>query len=187
MPIYQMKRIVKESLPPLLCAIPLSIAAGQALYAKESFLLSVPGIFFLLLPFISCIGDLASTLSARVTTALHQGLLEPKLQRSPILLGDIGTTFSVGLMAFTSLGFLTYIISTALNWACLELSRLLLVSIVAGILATLALIVMALLFAFGAFKYGWDPDNVISPILTTTGDFIGISFLIIMLGAVGAY
>jgi mgtE-like transporter len=39
--------------------------------------------------------------------------------------------------------------------------------------------------AFISFKRGLDPDDMVAPVVTTVGDFMGIVFLFFILGIFG--
>ena len=51
-------------------------------------------------------------------------------------------------------------------------------------LTVLILIFVSMLFSYLTFRKGLDPDNVVVPILTTIGDLVGISVLLIIMGLV---
>ena len=54
----------------------------------------------------------------------------------------------------------------------------------AGIIMTIMVIIMSVISAFFSFKKGIDPDNTVAPVVTTTGDLMGITTLVIMVGLI---
>ena len=54
----------------------------------------------------------------------------------------------------------------------------------AGMVTILMLIFISIMFSLLTFRRGLDPDNVVVPLLTTIGDLIGISTLLLITGMV---
>ena len=54
-----------------------------------------------------------------------------------------------------------------------------------GFILTVIVIAVAVLAARYSFIKGYDPDNTVTPIVTTICDILGIIILITMIGAVG--
>ena len=49
--------------------------------------------------------------------------------------------------------------------------------LIAGFLTTVVLSIMSVVFSYVSYSKGIDPDNWVIPILTSTGDFMGILLL----------
>jgi mgtE-like transporter len=135
---------------------------------------------------IDSAGDITSVLAARITTALRLGLLGPDIRKASILIKDMVVTILAALLTWLFVGASAYLLAITLGLKSLSLDRMIVLTMAAGFLAICPLFVLALLLAFGAYKYGWDPDNVVAPVATTIGDFIGVFFLVIILRAIGA-
>src|SRR5207245_9663376 len=52
-----------------------------------------------------------------------------------------------------------------------------LISILGGLLASVAVLVATLVLAAGSVRYGWDLDNLIAPLVSTLGDVLTIPAL----------
>ena len=50
---------------------------------------------------------------------------------------------------------------------------------------TTLVVVVTITAAVYAFKFGYDPDNMVTPIVTTTCDLLGIVSLLTLLSLVG--
>jgi mgtE-like transporter len=59
------------------------------------------------------------------------------------------------------------------------------IMITTGLLLTAIVVIISVLVARFSFEYGFDPDNTVTPIVTTLCDFLGILILIAIIGAVG--
>jgi mgtE-like transporter len=61
--------------------------------------------------------------------------------------------------------------------------------LIAGLLTSMVMIVGLLGLIFYGFRQGYDPDNLVGPIVTTLGDIFGMCFLlfsvVLMEGLVG--
>ena len=66
----------------------------------------------------------------------------------------------------------------------IELIEFLTIMLGAGILMTIIVIFMSVISASLSFNRGMDPDNTVTPVVTTSGDLMGIITLIIMVGLV---
>jgi mgtE-like transporter len=58
--------------------------------------------------------------------------------------------------------------------------------LIAGVLTSVVLIVGLLALIFVGFQYGYDPDNLVGPIVTTLGDIFGMLFLLLSVWLVDA-
>ncbi len=181
MPVYTVRRITRESLPVLSSLIPFAIFAGVFLHARLEILTGLPVLLVLVPPFIDLIGDVTGVFSARMTTALHLGTIEPTAKSTLKIAKEVGLIYGAGIFVFSFLAALAYGIALAFGWSVLPLHELVLIVVAAGALSTGVLLVVAIVSAFGVFRYGWDPDNVVAPILTTMGDFIGVGHFLIIL------
>lgn len=60
----------------------------------------------------------------------------------------------------------------------LHLLKLIPIILIAGGLLTISITVLTVVVTFLSYHKGLDPDNTVAPVVTTTGDFLGITFLI---------
>lgn len=189
MTVYSTKRIMKESMPLLIPLVALMIAGGQLLNQNEKLLIDFP-IFLVMIPVIISVGgNIGSILGARLSTGLHLGTIEIKLQGKEIQ-ENILSALLLGIISYTSLAIFILIVSPFLgiNIGSNGLSVLLKagsIMIGTGLLLTGIVIVISVFVARFSFEKGFDPDNTVIPIVTTLSDVLGIVCLIIMIGVVG--
>ncbi|MFB0563682.1 MAG: magnesium transporter [Candidatus Lokiarchaeia archaeon] len=180
---YTVKKILKESLPVLLVVVTLaSIFSGQVLQDNERVLSLFPAFLIAIPAFINMAGDLASVLSARLTTAMYTGLLEPKFHFSQTLNTNYIATLIVGIIGFSFLGAASSFLAGVIFKVSIQYDPILIfiVILVSGLITTAIMFIVGIVVAIFSFRKGWDPDNITTPIVTTIADAIGILVLFFM-------
>jgi len=185
MTVYSLKRILWESYPVLVLCAALSLSAGLILNSQMESIKTLPLILAMVPPINGINNNVCSILGSRLTSALHIGTIEPKFGKQATLRKNIRATWlmSIGVFLFTSAIFFVLSLITGIN---------LLHSIIimfAFFLASMAAIGVTMFctiwLAFVSFSKGLDPDNVVIPIVTSIGDIMGVSCLIIAMKIIG--
>jgi mgtE-like transporter len=174
-----MQNIIRESIWLLTICICIEILAGQILNSQDKFLNFQ--IILAAVPVVNGIGgNLGSILGARLTSGLHVGYLKPSY-KDKTLLNNIFNIIILGVIVFSVITVLM-VIFLPLSGMPLEMPvlKFIIITFSAGIIMTVLVIVLCVISAFQAFKRGMDPDNVVTPIVTTSGDLIGISIITIL-------
>jgi len=171
------RRITRESLPVLAYTASIGILAGTLLQARESSL--SPALLVAVPPFNASCGAIGGILSARLSSQLHLGLLEPRPLpgRGAALEGSLTVLF--GVVAFAGVGLLTELASTLSRFAAPSTLQLAGITLTGGLLATVILFVVGYYAATASYRFGLDPDNVSIPVVTSTMDFFGILCLLV--------
>jgi len=174
------RSILKQSIPVLsVCAV-ISIFSGIFLDRYESLLRVLPGILIIVPSFIAVNGNISSVISSRLSGALHMGLVKPDFRRSRVLTRNIYAVLIDSLVAFPFLGFLAAAMNIILGSTPVSFIIFPIITFCAGMITITALIFASIFFSYLSYRKGIDPDNIVIPILTTTGDFIGISTLLLI-------
>ncbi|MDI6708262.1 MAG: magnesium transporter [Candidatus Thermoplasmatota archaeon] len=184
MAVYNAKTILKESIPILILLVIIGTFGGFALnYKLESFV-KYP-VLLLLIPVLNATcGNLASLLSARLSSALHTGYIKPKFS-SKRLKNNLYATIILAMIVFAFLCFLLLIISFIPNLKInIPAVKLIVVVLGAGIMLLIIVCVAAIAISILSFRRGIDPDNTAIPITTTIIDLAGICSLILMIWVV---
>ena len=71
------------------------------------------------------------------------------------------------------------------GWEAAQLVELVAIMFVAAFLTSFVMIVGLLGLIFAGFSYGYDPDNLVGPIVTTLGDIFGMLFMLFSVWLVG--
>jgi mgtE-like transporter len=175
----------EEALPALATSVVGGLFAGVVLGGMRAELRAVPGLLVLVPALLATRGNVYGSLGARLSTALHQGLVEPRVD-----LGDrrlraaVAAAVANGILASAFAATAVYALLTALGSAVAPLPTLVSVAVLAGVLSGAALSVAVVTVVFAGYRRGTDPDTLVGPLVTTTGDVFGIALLLVAVRAV---
>ncbi|MDY6931951.1 MAG: magnesium transporter [Halobacteriota archaeon] len=187
MAFYSVIEIVKNSIPILIITAIISIASGQMLnYNGEMLMSSFPVFLIMIPPLIKVGGDTGSILGARLSSALHIGLIDSSLKRSPVIENNIIASFIIGITTCILLGIVVWIIQITLSInSNIGPLAIVAISTIAGAIQMLIMFTTTILIALFSHKFGMDPDDTVIPIITTSGDFFGIICIFLVINLVG--
>ena len=180
-----LQRIVRESLPILVVAGLVDVLAGLTIEKRLESFRAFPALLVLVPPFLADVGALGGILSSRLSSKLHLGLIAPvnvpprPARRDFLLIA----TFAVPL--FVLVAVTADVAALAFDLNSPGLGRMIVVSLLAGAFATLALTAIAYYGAIGTYRFGLDPDNYGIPLVTSAMDFLGAIALILSIVLVG--
>ncbi|MFC6735244.1 magnesium transporter, partial [Halolamina salina] len=84
-----------------------------------------------------------------------------------------------GLLASAVAGVAVFLLLTAFGDTVAPVTTLVAVSLVAGLLSGVALTAVVVVVVFVGYRNGYDPDTLVGPVVTTTGDVFGVAFLLL--------
>jgi len=178
--------IYRESLPVLLVALSGGLFAGLVLEGLVESVSEYPGLLVMVPVFLATRGNVYGALGGRIASGLHQGLLEPRFQRDERLVNAALASLINGVGISVLIGVLTWAVLLVLpGWDPANLVVLVGIMFVAGTLTSVVMIVGLLALIFAGFRSGYDPDNLVGPIVTTLGDIFGMLFLLFSVWLVG--
>ncbi|WP_256296240.1 magnesium transporter [Haloarchaeobius salinus] len=170
----------REALPALGASVVGGLFAGLVLGGMRSELQQVPGLLVLVPALLATRGNVYGSLGARLATGLHQGLLEPRFDLgNERLRGAIAAAITNGLFVSAFAAVAAYVLLGLLGQAAAPLATLVAVSLLAGLLSGITLTVAVVSVVFVGFRRGQNPDTLVGPIVTTTGDVFGMTFLLL--------
>ncbi|WP_255194099.1 magnesium transporter [Natronobeatus ordinarius] len=176
--------IYREAIPILLIALGGGLFAGLVL---ESILESVerfPGLLVMVPVFLATRGNVYGALGGRISSGLHQGLIPPQFERNDRLLNAVLASFINGIGISIVIGVITWVALLAIGWDVAALYELVGIMLISGVLTSVVLIFGLLLLIFAGYKRGYDPDNLVGPIVTTLGDIFGMLFMLFAISLV---
>lgn len=172
-------RMARDAVLSEVLAISGGSIAGLLLASMLNILQQHPSIAILIPAFLGLRGDILGATSARLGTALHTGLLEPKLGLNRKLLEDFSASLFLGVLESAWIGFITHITCLFFDIRSLGLFRLILLCSLGGFVSTVVLTPITIAMAILTFRYGIDPDSVVGPIIMRLGDIVGTLCLLI--------
>ena len=184
--IYSWKKIVRYGLPLLTVCVLVEIFAGQILQNGQDILVMFP-IFLISIPVINSVsGNIGSVLGARLASGLHVGYIQLSLKDKEMH-DNLFISILIGIITYLILAIVIYFIAVFGNLITEDIALIEFIAIIilTGFLLISVVAFVSVFTAFISFKRGLDPDDMVAPVVTTVGDFMGIVFLFFILGIFG--
>jgi len=179
------RRVMRESLPVLSYAAVMGVLAGTVLETRLETLVTDPALLVAVPPFIASSGALGGILSARLSSHLHVGLIQPaRAPDAPAAL-EGSLTLVLAVIGFTVVGLVTWIGASVFGITAPPAWQLVVALVAGGLLASVLLFFVAYYAATASYRFGLDPDNSSLPIVTSSMDFLGILCLVVGISLVG--
>ncbi|TYT62305.1 magnesium transporter [Natrialba swarupiae] len=176
--------IYREAIPVLLVALGGGLFAGLVLEGMIESVERFPGLLVMIPVFLATRGNVYGALGGRIASGLHQGLIEPRFRWDDRLVNAVLASFVNGIGISIVIGVVTWLALLILGWEVAALYELVAIMLVAGALTSVVLIFGLLTLIFAGYTYGYDPDNLVGPIVTTLGDIFGMVFMLFAIGFV---
>ncbi|WP_144904856.1 magnesium transporter [Halobellus captivus] len=170
----------REALPALAASLVGGLVAGVILSGMRAELRAVPGLLVLVPALLATRGNVYGSLGARISTALHQGLIEPRVRGGDERLrAAVAAALANGLLVSTFAAAAAFAVLTLLGDTVAPFPILVATALVSGILSGVALAGVVVTAVFAGYRRGRDPDTLVGPLVTTTGDLFGMLFLLV--------
>lgn len=183
MAVFNPKQMLIRSIPILSALVVIEIIGGSVLGKRYE---DIMPIFLVLLPaYLALGGNVGSIFGARVSSAMHLGLIRPSLKNNGPLTSNLLALIVSGLVSFACLGFFVYIVSSLSGISDLGPIRFMSITLLSGGCLTFLTIALSLWTCFASFKKGLDPDDVVVPVVTTVTDLLGIVLLLAFIALLG--
>lgn len=170
----------REALPVVAVSAVGGLFAGVVLGGMERELARVPGLLLLVPALLATRGNVYGSLGARLASALHQGLVEPRLD-----LADERTRAAVaaamanGLLVSAFAATAGFGLLAALGRDHAPLAMLVGIALLAGLVSGTVLTLAVVGVVFLGYRRGLNPDTLAGPVVTTTGDVVGIATMLV--------
>ncbi len=163
---------------------------GKMIYRESFIILILVGLFelvtgtiwednkialllLILPPFQETLGNIGSVLSARLSSFIYLGYIEPGIiPRGKHFWRDVSSTFILTLIMST--------IVAALGFIYTYSTRVVAMIFAAGVFGAVLLILISYYLTYLSIKLKIDPDNAVIPIITTLADIVGSGTMIIL-------
>ena len=178
--------IYREALPILLVALVGGIFSGVVLDELLESVARFPGLLVMVPVFLATRGNVYGALGGRISSGLHQGIISPEFEWNERLVNAIVASFVNGISISIVIGVISWGALRVLGWPSATLIELVSIMLIAGTFTSVLLIFGLLGILFTGYKLGYDPDNLVGPIVTTLGDVFGMFFLLVAVAVVEA-
>lgn len=170
----------RETLPVLLLSAVGGLFAGAVLGGMEGDLAKVDGLLVLVPALLATRGNVYGSLGARLGSGLHQGLVEPvfalrdERRNAAVAAALLNGVLVSGLAALLGVALLA-----VLELEAAGVGTLLAIALLAGVVSGLLLTAAVVGVVFLGYRRGLNPDTLAGPVVTTTGDVVGIATLLV--------
>jgi mgtE-like transporter len=171
-----LKREYEEIFVAEIISISGGLLAGTLLAFYINQILLIPGLLILLPGFLELRGNVSGALAARLGTALDLKRMKPRLAGNKIVDQNIIASFIEVLVVSLVLAAVAYAVTYFIFGAATP--KIFLIAIIAALVSNLIEVVATTFAVFAIYKAGHDPNNIMGPYVTTTGDVISVLSLL---------
>jgi len=169
----------REALPILLVSATGGLFAGLVLGGMEAEIAQVPGLLLLVPAILATRGNVYGSLGARLGSALHQGLIDPAVTlRDDRLRGAVVAALLNGILVSVIAAVLAVGLLRFLGRPVAPLPTLVGITFLTGILSGILLTTAVVTVVVVGYRRGLNPDTLAGPVVTTTGDLVGLATLL---------
>lgn len=155
------------------------LIVGTILAIYTDKILLIPGMIILLPGFLEMRGNISGSFASRLSSGLFLGVIKPNKINTKIVKGNLFASFLLVIFISSMLGVIAFLF----NYFILQMivPKIILLSLIAGLISNTIEIPLTLFTTFYLFRKGHDPNNIIGPFITSTGDITSIFSLLIAL------
>ena len=165
----------------LIVGVIVASSGGLVLASAESTLSKLPGLLLLLPGAIALRGNIFGSMGSRLGTATHMGTFGLSYRIDSVLVQNLLASGSLSLISSFILAILAKGTASAFGLSpAMTLADFIVISVLGGLLSSIVLAVVTIALSVGSVKYEWDLDNVVAPLVTTTGDLLTVPSLILV-------
>jgi mgtE-like transporter len=180
-----LRRIVAESLPVMMVAGAIDVVAGVTIEKRLDTFLALPALLALVPLFLQDTGALGGILAARLSTKLHLGIIEPTARPQRAARDDFLLVLVLALPVFFLMAISVDVVALVFGLASPGPVRMVGITLIGGLLATGACVLVTYYGAIVAYRFGLDPDSHGIPMVTSSMDLLGTISLIFAIVLVG--
>jgi len=177
---WTVRGIIRRMLPVLVVLTAIELGSGIVLDTFEGTLLRYPTLLVLVPVTIGMAGNLGSILAARLSTALHLGLLSFDAADDR-LVGNAVATIALAVTVFPLVGAGAWLLQSVLSGSRLSLPTVVAVALCSGVVLAALAVAVTTVTTYAAYRFELDPDDVVIPVVTNVCDVLGV---LVLFGAV---
>lgn len=168
-----------ERAAALLVLAVVALVAGLTLGHSAGRLQELPGLLLMVPAAIALRGNIFGALGSRLGTSIHAGTFRLSLRPSSVVGENLFASLVLTGITSVMLGLAAKVSAVAFGVAdSMTTVEFVTISIVGGVISSIAVMVTALALTSGSVRFGWDPDNVTAPLVTAMGDVATVPALV---------
>lgn len=169
----------KEILSSQVVSVIGGLIVGSIIVIYTERMLLIPGMLILLPGFLEMRGNISGSFASRLSSGLFLKVIKPDKVNTKIIKGNLAASFLQVIIVSLALGLIAFLF----NLLALDIitPRIILIPVIAAIIANIVEIPLTLFTTFYLFKKGHDPNNIMGPFVTSTGDVTSTVALLIAL------
>ena len=140
------------------------------IFIIPSMLLIIPGI-------LQMRENISGSFASRLSSGLFLRVIKPNKTQTKIIKGNLYASFFLAILTSLMIGLIAFFFNYLLTH--IFLFKIILIPLIAGIIANTIEIPLTLFTTLYLFKKGYDPNNIMGPFVTSTGDIISILSILI--------
>jgi mgtE-like transporter len=153
------------------------LIAGTFLAVYVDKILLIPGMFILLPGFLEMRGNISGSFASRLSSGLFLRVVNPKKFGTKMIRGNLFAAVLLAVIVSFALGIVAFLFNYFLFH--IYTPQIILIPLIAGIIANVIEVPLTLFFTFYFFRKGHDPNNIMGPFVTSTGDVTSVIALLI--------
>jgi mgtE-like transporter len=170
----------REALPILSVSAVGGLFAGLVLGGMDAELRRIQGLLVLVPALLATRGNVYGSLGARLGSALHQGLIEPRISAgNERLRAAAAAAVSSGLLVSSLAAIMAFALLVVLGRPVAPIWTLVGVALISGLISGGVLLTAVVTVVLIGYRRGLNPDTLAGPVVTTTGDVVGVATLLI--------
>lgn len=171
--------ILKQIMPILMLTTAGSVFAGFIFMGMSEQLEILPGLIVLIPAVMDTRGNIYGALGSRLATGFHLGIIMPKFERNPNLINVSSVSIVNTAIVSVVIAILAYVVLIILSIETIPIWALMAISLLAGLISGVILLSVVITAGFLGYMKGIDPDNLLGPAVTITGDIFSILALLL--------
>ncbi|MBS3095516.1 magnesium transporter [Candidatus Woesearchaeota archaeon] len=166
----------REILSTQLVSVAGGIIAGSVLAVYTENLLLIPGMLILLPGFLEMRGNISGSMASRLSSGLFLGVIHPNRIHTKLIRGNLLASFALAVVVSLMLGLIAFFF----NYLVIGVysMKIIFIPVVAGMIANAIEIPLTFFVTLYLFRKGHDPNNIMGPFVTSTGDITSIVSLL---------
>ncbi|MFQ5941493.1 MAG: magnesium transporter [Nitrososphaerales archaeon] len=174
-----LRAILSQILPILLLTLAGSILSGFLFLEMKDSLELLPGLLAMIPAVMDTRGGIYGAFGSKIATGLHLGIVEPRFVVNKNVNNAIAAALINSTVISIAIAVIAYGVLLGVGLATIPVWALVVISLLAGMISGLILIGVVMLITYSGFRRGIDPDNLVGPVVTVTGDIFSIFALLL--------